>query len=358
MIKGRIVIVRHNDLDGIGVDIISRLYCKYVLNNPAVDERFIFNHRDKTIDICVDDAIEFYMLGEGDMIIVADGCPTLGKIKEVIGKKIRMEIYDHHVHPCTEVLKGFGKLDDTKKFIGDINSFLSLNIVMDTMDFELNGKRIKAQTSATLICFMEMFRNVKNPDILNMKNIALFAWIVSTYDTFVFEKNPDLLPEFTEDAPKLNMIFGLLGERDFETFVMPRFTNKAFRNMPIFPLPKDYETMCSVKQKITDNQIEYLMKKIMIKNNGEGNLVEAYVFSNVDTSLLGQRIAKKFPNVDIVYIIDMTGNVSLRTRKPDKVDCAAIAKQYGGGGHIEAAGFQLKGTKHQGVLEMINSVLN
>lgn len=100
------------------------------------------------------------------------------------------------------------------------------------------------------------------------------------------------------------------------------------------------EAYINVKQKVTDNQIEYLMKKLIVKKNNETNMVEGYVFSKCWYLTSWSKELLKYPNIDIVYIIDMTGNVSLRTRKPDKVDCAAIAKHdMVVEGHIEAAGF-------------------
>lgn len=57
-------------------------------------------------------------------------------------------------------------------------------------------------------------------------------------------------------------------------------------------------------------------------------------------------VFETYEGVEVLAMVFPTGTISLRTRK-EGVDVAAIAKKYGGGGHTQAAGFNLPKDKMQ-----------
>ena len=71
----------------------------------------------------------------------------------------------------------------------------------------------------------------------------------------------------------------------------------------------------------------------------EGETVPA-VYSPVMTSQIGERLCQGFPFCIIWHQRDSRRYFSLRS-KPGTVDVSAIATRYGGGGHVNAAGFSL-----------------
>ena len=69
----------------------------------------------------------------------------------------------------------------------------------------------------------------------------------------------------------------------------------------------------------------------------EGETVPA-VYSPVMTSQIGERLCQGFPFCIIWHERDGLRYFSLRS-KPGTADVSAIASRYGGGGHVNAAGF-------------------
>lgn len=77
--------------------------------------------------------------------------------------------------------------------------------------------------------------------------------------------------------------------------------------------------------------------------NFRGHTNVAFVNSPVLQSEIGDRLSLKHPFVVIHYMDNEKQIFSLRSNKnnPDWVDVAEIAEGYGGGGHVNAAGFTL-----------------
>jgi oligoribonuclease NrnB/cAMP/cGMP phosphodiesterase (DHH superfamily) len=86
------------------------------------------------------------------------------------------------------------------------------------------------------------------------------------------------------------------------------------------------------KRREIDLAIDEKLKKVKIKGD--------YAISLCDrkdlTSELGSKILEKFENINYVMLI-YDGGVALRS--VGDFDVSEIAKQYGGGGHKNAAGF-------------------
>lgn len=342
------VIIRHNDLDGYISGVNANIYMTKVVHADVWDT-YVFNHKDKTIDNQIDKAINDLSMSEGDLILVVDGCPSVEKIKELQKTKIKVKIVDHHPKPCIDVIEHLTgeRLENCVGEYGNIN----IAIFTSRKSYTFDENTIELLSSAALLAYIYLIE--KNYDKLkheiNFNQLKVISWLTSIYDTFTFAKEPDAVPHMTEYAPQLNSLFGLLGENGLDDFIHPFIYNKSYANRAIVPFPKYLADKIAIKDEIVMKNIDFIMKQLYKKGN------EGYIFSNVDTSLLGQIICKKNSDIDIVYIIDMNGNVSLRTTKPNVINCAEIAQKYGGGGHIEAAGFPLKGCKHEGVLQFINS---
>lgn len=69
----------------------------------------------------------------------------------------------------------------------------------------------------------------------------------------------------------------------------------------------------------------------------EGLIVNA----DKDISEIGHELAKRSGTFGLIWYIDSTGNAACSLRSTGDYDVSAMAKQFGGGGHKNAAGFKL-----------------
>ncbi len=102
------------------------------------------------------------------------------------------------------------------------------------------------------------------------------------------------------------------------------------------------QNMLEVEGRAILRQEHVLIAKIVRESvlvDFEGETVPA-VYSPVMTSQIGERLCQGFPFCIIWHQRDGRRYFSLRS-KPGTVDVSAIATRYGGGGHVNAAGFSL-----------------
>ena len=63
----------------------------------------------------------------------------------------------------------------------------------------------------------------------------------------------------------------------------------------------------------------------------------AVCFAETNKSILGNYISTKYPEYDLVILIDASSRISYRTARDD-VSVSEFASNYGGGGHRLASG--------------------
>ena len=64
------------------------------------------------------------------------------------------------------------------------------------------------------------------------------------------------------------------------------------------------------------------------------------VFAETNNSELGNYLSNKYPELDLIVLIDASARVSYRTSRDD-VDVSEFAALFGGGGHKRASGSQI-----------------
>lgn len=102
---------------------------------------------------------------------------------------------------------------------------------------------------------------------------------------------------------------------------------------------------------ITKHQEEFVLRtvfygKIINFHGKKAFIINTNFFSSTFADFFFKIKDKKFKNVDILIVWNKDYNdkrfiFSLRKRKEKKIDLSKIAKEYGGGGHFDAAGFNL-----------------
>lgn len=75
--------------------------------------------------------------------------------------------------------------------------------------------------------------------------------------------------------------------------------------------------------------------------------------STVFTSEVGNKLAEKSGTYGATYVIDKSGDVLLSLRSTGKFDVSVLAKELGGGGHVQASGFKINISKLQFINEKI-----
>lgn len=172
----------------------------------------------------------------------------------------------------------------------------------------------------TSLLYQELYKE----EAYNGNELGNFVEMVRQYDTWEWKQTQNDLPK------KLNDIFGIIGYKDFIDY----YSNNYYKSIEEFAnmFPDKFMELLKYKRREIDLVIDEKLKKVKIKGD--------YAISLCDrkdlTSELGSKILEKFENINYVMLV-YDGGVALRS--VSDFDVSEIAKQYGGGGHKNAAGF-------------------
>lgn len=157
-----------------------------------------------------------------------------------------------------------------------------------------------------------------------------FVEYVRLYDVWEWEK------EKTPEAKWLNDLFYLIGIGKFDKKMHDKCNQNP--NMPL-SFNEIEKVLIELEQKKIHKYIEARKRKtVQIQFEG---LHLGVVFAESYASELGNELAKTFPHLDAIAIVNMiTRKVSLRSNK-DHIDVSQVATKWGGGGHEASAGFDL-----------------
>lgn len=188
---------------------------------------------------------------------------------------------------------------------------------------ELNGRK----ESGTSLFYATLLQNnvlVKN-DFLDS-----YVELVRKYDTWDWYEENNML------AHDLNMLFFLIGRKEMQQMV----SEGVAAGVALTELPDIFKRDIEGEKKRIERYCRAKMKNIRWVNLF--NLTTAIVYLEEYHPYVADAVQEKYPETDIICMIDV-GNerVSLRARK-EGVTVNNIAKYFGGGGHPQAAGFQLK----------------
>lgn len=294
MIKEKVVLVTHNDLDGVGCQIILKSIC------TNFDITVINCNYDK-----VDRIVKNLVTGSEhyDRLFITDISVRDSSVVELINNTTcfsHVVLLDHH------------------ETVEELNSQSWATVKM----VDENNKRV----CGTTLLLDYIYNNITK-DIF--KQYRDFAEIVRKWDTWDWfeHRNEEngMIPK------KLNDLFHIYGIEKFETSMIEKLT----LGDSIFD--ETDKVILDIKQQEINNYInqkDCSFKKIVVDNH-----IVGVVFGEKYISELGNELSSRHQDCDYIAIINGS-TVSLRTTHTN-IHLGEIAKKYGGGGHKQAAGYCL-----------------
>lgn len=288
------LLITHTDLDGISPIILLNL------TNEKFEYKTVEIYELETTinDLLVAD------LSKYDQIYITDLSLTEDMYEKLISLNKNVLIFDHH---------------ETHLFANKYN-FVTVKV-------EING----VQTCGTEL-FYEYLKS-KYPD-LNKDNIKEYVKNVREIDTF----------NFTSDMPKhLDMLKEAYGKLDY----IKTITRRLKKEKP-FSLNSFEKKFVSLK---SDEITRYIQKKEKdMKVYSINNKKCGIIFAETNKSVLGNYISEKYPDLDLVILIDASSRISYRTARDD-VSVSEFASIYGGGGHQKASGSKFNDEDRKKIIE-------
>ncbi len=324
--------ISHNDLDGQACHILTKCVV------PR-DDGFLREYIDINPPELHDEIMKtLNEINKYDLVIITDLSfnKELMELIEQAGHQDKFIVVDHHKSDLMN--------PNTKEFRNDWIIIQETEEVKHT-DSYMKTTHIKRQTCATKL-FWQYLCDVE-PIMSRIGFLTAFAEMVRVYDTYEFTRdNPLKFSDtdfFKDSAPKLNMLRNILGEDQFEDYILLMVglgsgINKIFIGNEIV---RDVGFLIENEERRVGDYIEEKIKDVQIFDTTGvmGELKLGVIFTDRETSAIGHRILEKNPEVDLCILID-SKKISLRSRKTE-VDSSEIAKLYGGGGHTQAAGFNI-----------------
>lgn len=306
----KIKAIVHNDLDGV----VSYIVLAYYFGAENINVSFAdYSSIDKVVSDSLDNSDEYSKIYLADISV---------KNEEIIS---RIEEFNSHSN-CKI------KLIDHHATALDLNKYSWANVSV-----ELNGRLTCGAELVLEYCKQSGFKpykkNTSNACLAtgdsDSKKVTLdeFVELTRRYDTWEWNtKYNDTV------AKELNDLLFLIGVTKFKTIFTSRIVGSD--KFELFDI-KD-RTLLEQRQEEIDEYIKKMKTRIYpatIQGFSAG-----VVFAENFTSELGNKLAEMNPEYDFILIVKMSsGKMSLRTIKDD-VDVSAIAKKFGGGGHVKASG--------------------
>ena len=270
---------------------------------PVILASYVF--KDLEVALLEPDELDNYInnksdeLDNYDKIFITDLCPTERSIETLSKYAAKIQVLDHH-HSNLEMNK---------------YSFIKV------IDQDETGKK---QCGTTL--FYDYLRKHYLSEELNKTSVSEFTELVRSLDTWDWKKTNNL------DAVKLGDLFSLYG-RDY--YVL--YYKEALQKMEHFQFTEQEEYLLEIEESRKKRYLEEKEEEIYdVTLNGSHFGV---VFAESYRSFLGNQLCERHPEYDFFAIINIARSVSYRSIGVK--DVSLFAKQYGGGGHVNAAGNSL-----------------
>lgn len=308
----------HTDLDGVGCSILTHLYYRF---RSVISVKYC-SYSD--IDKQLTDFMNLIILAEENnslpsnidrTILVTDisMSPEVAKqLDDFCSKRnFDLKLFDHHQVP--EEIANY--------------SWTNIDTSSDVCGTSLLFDYITAQSSQPI------------PEAF-----SLFVNDVRLYDTWAFDKEKET------NSDNLNTLLKLVGIDQFELMITNHFILDP--HIPYFVC--DLENLYPAVVGENNQRKEYMAyrNQRVIKINYKGYKV-GIVFAEQHISRTGDYILKRNPDLDICAIVNYPKAVSLRTLRKDINLGIDIAKPLGGGGHRQAAAYQLKSPPTDLILDLI-----
>lgn len=203
-----------------------------------------------------------------------------------------------------------------KEKIMILDHHLSCNNMNKYSFIEVNAE---GKESGTSLYYKYLLNNYNN-NLLNRESTKMLVEHVRTMDIYDFSKTSK------EEAEKLEMIFKIYGKDRF----IDKFYNVIINDLELYS-KEDLNLVELEKERIKRYIEEKDFMEISLDNKRVG-----IVFAERYISELGNYLINKYDYLDYIVLINIDKKISYRGN--GKVDLSVIAKKFGGGGHINAAG--------------------
>lgn len=275
----------HTDLDGIGCAVLSKIaygpnvditYCNYNDINESV-LKGIDGYKGKVF--ITDISVNF------EVAKVLDSLET-----------VDCKLFDHHQTAL------------------DLNNFI-------WADVRVGG------VCGTSLFYQYLCKEDRISDAISDK-VHDFVRLVTYYDTWAWTKI-----DTGYRSKELNDLFAIYGRDRFIEWAVDMLMSFDGNTVEF----SDAERLVlKLHREEADRYIDS-KSKFFNKTTVDGNEV-AVVFAEKLAGEIATKILEQYSEVDVVAVIRLSGNVSLRSRD-NGVDVAKLAEKFGGGGHPQASGF-------------------
>lgn len=292
MVKCKVKLFTHSDLDGIGCAILAKL---------AFD--------NVTIQVCdysnVDETIQGQLtkLNKYDIVFITDlnlSDQTMSCLNAASKQGLDVKLMDHHVQSLNHLDKFWVT---ARIYDGD------------------------SKTCGTEIFYKYL---LDSTDLYYSFILSQFVKLVTMYDTWTWPSQG----ETGVLSKHINELLYLYGKDDFMSHMLEQLRS----NKPKIELSASDKRILKLRQREIDEYIKE--RESRLHKMKYGRYTCGVVFADRFTSQCGNTICKNNLDIDFVFLISMEySSVSLRTIK--QVDVSKIAATYGGGGHAAAAGFPI-----------------
>lgn len=290
------LLITHTDLDGISPIILLNLIGRN------------FEYKNIEIHEVTDTFNELFAsdLSIYENIYVTDLTLTEEIYKYIKDNNLTIKVFDHH---------------ETHMFASNYPNV--------TVKVNHNGR----QTCGTELFYLYLKDIYEN---LNKPIIADYVEQVRQLDTFTFESD---LPRHIETIRET------IGKLDF----IKSFTKRLKKDKERLELTAFEKRFVKLK---AEELLRYMQKKekLMFRYNIEGRTC-GVVFSENNKSELGNYLSNKYPELDLIILIDASSRISYRTSRDD-IAVNEFASIYGGGGHRKASGSSFDDEMRKKVIEL------
>lgn len=356
----KIIHVSHTDLDGIGAIILS----KYLVAHSSVELEY-YTCGYHSVEEKIASILDRMDAGEDIKLVITDiSFREISGLAERIDKSYgdKVVLLDHHA----------------------TSNYLNTYSWAKSKEANENGEL----TCGTAWYYEYLMSNADTRDYFKKNQyLATFVRLVNLWDTWRWMTDFD---EPKQEASTLNMVLNIKGKEWFMKDVLEKAFNPAAEYMPFDFTESDEILIHSKKLEIerqidskekelvtgrlifsvdSDKQIQFAQKylqdlgveqftkyKNILRKGFKCKFNVGVIYLTENISDVGNELARRHSELDIIIIISMPNSVSYRTVKDLSVPLGIIANWIGngkGGGHPQSAGSVLSNRAKQHISSTI-----
>lgn len=321
----KVKIISHNDLDGHGGPLILTDF--YLSYDPETEFNVEHIGDYNKVDAAVMGFLNWKEAHTYDAFYITDLSMKEAKTAEAVDKFTAE-------HPHIDI-----RLLDHHKTASWLNSHAWADVVVKNQKGEPeSGTSLCYQYVCDVLAprFEDADDNVdeegrKRWVYLNHVNAKAFADIVTSYDTWEWQNNPD--NPHKEMARDFNQLFYLIGGQVFAKRMMMKDLSIAMEGHE--------KLLLEVDSRQRDAYIAKKMNYARLCELPDGN-VFAFIYAEREKNDIADAVFEKFEKEKPLFMVLRDGEkLSFRTRGSD-FDVSALAQNFNGGGHRAAAGGSLQ----------------